>query len=143
MLTRFDDPFRAFESLQREMSRLFWDDEPPRDVARKAASTALEVEDTDDAYVFTLPLPGAKDDDVSVTVLGDTLELKAERRVDAPEGYKARPRERPSLSVSRKFRLGAAIDADQATARLEQGVLTLTLPKAKNARPQKVAVQTK
>ncbi len=143
MLTRLDDPFRAIESLQREMSRLFWDDEPPRDLPRKAAPATLEIEDTDDAYVFTLPLPGAKDEDVSVTVLGDTVELKAERRIEAPEGYKTRHRERPGLSVSRKFRLGAAIDADHATARLEQGVLTLTLPKAKSARPQKVAVQTK
>lgn len=143
MLSRFDDPFRAFESLQREMSRFFWEDELPRDLARRPAPSALSIEDTDDGYVLSLPLPGASDDDVSVTVLGDTVELRAQRRVVAPEGHQPRHRERADVSFSRKLRLAFPLDADAATASLENGVLTVTLPKAKSARPQRVAVNAK
>jgi HSP20 family protein len=141
--TRTGDPFFALESLHREMSRALWDEDFGATATRKPPQAALEIEDVDDAFILTLPLPGATEKDVSLTVLGDTVELRADRKVEAPEGYTVRHRERSSLSFARKFRLAAPLEAEAASAELKHGVLTVTLPKAKKARPQKVAVVTK
>lgn len=97
-------------------------------------SVAVDVEETDDAYVVTADLPGFDRDDIDVELAGDRLTLSAthteseSEEGDEDEGRYLR-RERRERSVSRSIRLPEPTDEDAAEADYTNGVLTVTLPK--------------
>ena len=88
------------------------------------------------AYVVQLDVPGVAKEDITVDVDEKTVRIEATFKRETVEGEKAVLSERVSGALSRAFRLPQAVDAEQASARHEHGVLTLTLPK-KNATAQK------
>jgi HSP20 family protein len=65
----------------------------------------------------------------------------SERKADVPEGHKVHLRERQGYAFTRKFPLPARVEADAVAATLKDGVLTVTLPKAKEALPRQVAIK--
>jgi HSP20 family protein len=73
-------------------------------------------------------------------VLEDVVRIQGEYRKDENEYLM---RELPSGSFTRTLRLPTVIDADQVEARIADGVLTLTLPKAESARPRRISIKTK
>jgi HSP20 family protein len=140
MLSPFYD--FPFDRITREMARQF--DLVTR-VPREEAATAFPVFDLyekDDAFVFACELPGVTKEDLTLTIEGDVVAIAAKREVSPPEGFTARVRERSGFAFERSFKLGARVAADAADAKLENGVLTLTLPKAKEREPLKIAVKT-
>ncbi len=93
-------------------------------------------------YLIRLDLPGVTQDSLEIGVEDQTLNIKAEREYADPEGYKAHRRELPSRVVmKRSFSLGSQIDAEHISAKLDEGVLTLTLPKSDAALPRRIEVQ--
>jgi len=86
-------------------------------------------------------LPGLTMDDVEVLVTEDQLTVRGSRNVDLPEDARALRRERAIGHFERTIDLPAPIDADHVEARLTNGVLTITLPKAAAARARKVSVK--
>jgi len=94
-------------------------------------SPALDVAETDSAYTVKLDMPGVAKEDVKVSVEGRQVTVQARRQSDvaAPEGERIVYRERSAHSYTRSFRLPTVVNQTDAHARLEQGVLTLTLPK--------------
>jgi HSP20 family protein len=96
-------------------------------------------EDKDNLYAEA-ELPGLTHDDIEVFVEGDQLTLRGERKPAEQEGRWHR-QERGYGKFERTFTLPVQVNADQVQARLEQGVLTLTLPKSEAARPRKIAVK--
>ncbi|HYE03293.1 MAG TPA: Hsp20/alpha crystallin family protein [Phycisphaerales bacterium] len=85
-------------------------------------------------------LPGFSLEDVEVTFQGGQLTISGERTDKAHEGIAFHRRERTVRRFTRTLTLGDLIDADKISATLEDGVLTVTLPKAEAAKPRKVRV---
>jgi len=109
---------------------------------RGAATFALplDVTEAENDFVVKASLPGIKPEDVQTTLLGDTLTIRAESKVEEENGHKWLLRERRSGSFQRSVSMGTPINADMASAKFENGVLTLTLPKSDQARPKQINI---
>jgi HSP20 family protein len=101
----------------------------------------MHLSDTGAALVLRAELPGIKDSDLDLTVTEDTLTLRGERKEDVLEGYSVHRKERGALKFSRSFQLPVKVDSTKAEAKLENGILTLTLPKAAEAQPKRITVK--
>jgi HSP20 family protein len=152
----FDDTFRAFDHLQRRLDRAFWIPgvvsflgEAPATEARgrllrkaPAGWPAINVFETKDSFVVKAEVPGLAESDVAVSVEDGVLVVRGERKSQSPEGYTVHLRERAPVAFSRSVTLPARVDAEGVTATLKEGLLTITLPKAKEGRPRQIAVKT-
>jgi HSP20 family protein len=148
MLTRFMDVDRTlsmFDELSRQMDRTLEDlylARPPRRAAaaRRGSWFDLQLNDTGEALVLTADVPGVTQESMDLTLTQDLLTLKIERPVQAPKGYEVHRKERSEAKLTRSFALPCRVDPEKVTARLENGVLTLTMQKAADARPRKINV---
>ena len=118
---------------------------PYRQLARRAAqnrenSLSLNIREEDDSYVLSALVPGLKAEDLNIQVLEDVLRIEGEYKAEENDYL---VRELPTGSFTRTLRLPSAIDADQVEAKIADGILTLTLPKAESARPKRISIQTK
>src|SRR5690349_9237765 len=103
---------------------------------RSASLTpAVDVEETPEGYVFRADLPGIEPKDTKITVHGDTLTLRGERKheTEKKEGSLHRI-ERSYGLFERSFTLGMPVRADQVKATYRNGVLEIRVPKAEEAR---------
>jgi HSP20 family protein len=122
----FDEIERMFDRMSNRLE--------PFDEGAFEGSAAIDVEESDDAYVVTADLPGFDRDDIDVELAGDRLTLSAthttetETEEDEDEGHYLR-RERRQQSVSRSVRLPEPVDESATEAEYRNGVLTVTLPK--------------
>jgi HSP20 family protein len=138
----FDRTFSAFDELRRRLDRV-WED---YDTGSPAAYGApawphVNVSDAGHALVFRADVPGLSEKDLEITLTPDTLTVSGERKRTAPEGYSVQRQERPFAKFSRSWTLPYKVDADQTNATLKDGVLTLTLTKAKEAQPRQITVR--
>ncbi|MBI2845686.1 MAG: Hsp20/alpha crystallin family protein [Chloroflexi bacterium] len=139
------DPFRDLPSMREAMNRLF--DEGlfrPWGWAYDFGSLAVDVYDNKDSIVIRASVPGMKSEDIDISITGDTItisgEVKQEEKVEKENYYR---RERRYGSFSRAVALPVAVQSDKAEAVFEDGVLTLTLPKAEEAKPKSIKVTVK
>jgi HSP20 family protein len=108
----------------------------------EVASLALDVAEKDDAYVVKASLPGVNSEDVDITLADNVLTIRGETKADneiKQENYHLR--ERRFGAFMRSVTLPNAVDADKIEAVNENGVLTLTLPKAESVKPRKIEVK--
>ncbi len=145
MLTRWD-PFREAITLREAMDRLFEDTFVParrREAAEERVyRLPLDAYVTPNEIVVLASMPGVKPEDVEITIEGDTLTIKGER--PAPlENVDYVMRERPYGKFQRTLNINIPVDADKAEARYENGLLTLTIPKAEAVRPKTIQVVSK
>src|SRR3954467_9832497 len=132
------DPIHEF---QREVGRLFETLEPlqPWRVARQFPPVNLY--DAGDRYVLTAPVPGMGPDELDLSITGETLTLRGERkRSEGVADENFRRRERFAGRWTRTVTLPDRVESTQVAASYAQGVLTITLPKAESARPRQIAV---
>ena len=107
-----------------------------------ALSPAVDVEETPEAYVFRADLPGMASKDVKVTVHGDTVTLRAERKREEKKSDSALHRiERAYGVFERSFKLSLPVRSDQVKASYRDGVLEVIVPKADEAKPRDIEVQ--
>lgn len=143
MLARWD-PFREMITLRDAVDQLLRDSfvRPGSWLPADASPTvAFDVHDSDGGYVLQAELPGVRPEDTEILVQGSTVTIQGERKADEERqegGYL--PREHRYGSFRRSITLPAPISTDQAVAHFENGVLTLTLPKAEEARPKPIKV---
>lgn len=130
------DPFFAFN---RQVDGLFRELFPAPKAKSRRHGFALD--ESDDAFTLRASLPGLSSEDLSLEVENGTLKLSAKRSTEVPEGYTALRRERGALSFERSFRLGSKVDAESIEAKLEHGVLTITLPKRAEQKPRQISIQ--
>jgi HSP20 family protein len=152
MLTRFNDfrdwPFRrptAFRTLDafdllRQFDRLLTDVDP-NEWEPRTGFPRVSLDDEGGAFVVRAELPGLAEKDLELNATATTLTLRGERKVEAPEGYSTHRNERGAYRFARTFELPTKIDSDRVEARLENGVLTVTLPKAPEAQPKQISVK--
>ena len=93
-------------------------------------------------YRILMDLPGVRNEDLDLSLENDTLTVKAERSLEVPEGYQSRRAEvSDKITFQRSFDLGSTVNADEVGARLEHGILTITLPKSEKDLPRRIEVQ--
>lgn len=97
------------------------------------------IRETNDGYVLEAEMPGVAKDGLEVTVENGELAIVG-RRAPATERGRSVYRESRGADYRRVFELDPSIDAGKITAKIEQGVLTLTLPKADSVKPRKITV---
>jgi HSP20 family protein len=103
---------------------------------------AVDMYETDNDLVVTTALPGVKAEDVEITITGDVLCVKADTKAETREETASYFRqERRYGSCTRSVTLPVAVQADKADAKLNDGVLTLTLPKAEESKPKTIQVK--
>jgi HSP20 family protein len=140
----FNEALRTIDFLNRHIDYVFDDQHvaarvPERPRAR-VALPLVNVVETNEAFVYRAEVPGLGEGDVSVHVEDGVLHLRGERKAATREGYESHLRERASFAFARTLPLPGRVDADAVTATMKDGILTVTLPKAKDARPRQVAV---
>ena len=125
-LSRFYDPFRMMEAMQRDFFG-----------AQDGGSISTDIRETEDAFVLEADLPGFKKDDIHIDVADGALTIQAERHSQHEEKDKEGTYlrcERSYGSYSRSFNL-EGVDTSAIKAGFADGVLTLTLPKLKAQAP--------
>jgi HSP20 family protein len=100
----------------------------------------INIREEDDAYVLSALVPGLKAEDLNIQVLEDVVRIEGEYKAEENEYLL---RELPNGSFTRTLRLPTVIEAEAVEAKIADGVLTLTLPKAESARPKKIQVIAK
>ena len=101
-----------------------------------------DILESDQEYRLQIDLPGIRNEDVEINLENQTLQVKAERKVQLPEDFQVRRRERlHRTSFHRNFKLGQSVDAESISARLEDGVLEITLPKSEQMVPRRIEIK--
>ena len=106
---------------------------------REYVAPHVNIFETKDGYVLEADMPGVNKDGLEVTLEDNELTLVGRRGNDAAQGEPLF-RERQPADFRRVFELDPAIDTAKVSARIEQGVLTLTLPKSERVKPRKITV---
>ena len=101
-----------------------------------------DVHETPEAYVIRMDLPGVSQKDVKVSILGDTLTIRGERKLETVnEKENIHYRERRSGSFERSFTLAAPVRPEEVRASYKDGVLEVSVPKAEQARTREIEIQ--
>ena len=141
------EPFREITSLRNAMDRLFEESfvRPPRLWPELGAwELTVDMYQTADDVVVKASLPGVKTEEVDISITGDTLTIKGEHKEEQEvkqEDYLYK--ERRYGVFSRSLQIPAQVKSDKAEAVFENGVLTLTLPKAEEIKPKQIKVKAK
>ena len=143
-LTRWE-PTREMMTLREAMDRLFDDAfTRPLSIRDGWSAPAIDMYQTDDEIVVRASLPGFKADDVQINITGDVLTLRGEMKHEDEQKEKAwHLREQRWGSFERSIALPTNVVADRANADFENGILTITLPKAEEAKPRTISVKAK
>ena len=133
---RSSDIARTFDRLFDD--RFFGTFEP----SSRLRHGALDVAESEAAYTVTLDVPGIAKDDVNISIDKNLVRVEAQAKTgsEKKDGERVLHRERSVSSVKRSFTLPVEIDEASSTAKLDNGVLTLTLKKRQPAPARRIAV---
>ena len=136
--------FDRWASLRDEMNRLFdlpMMGHPAREAQLFSGWTpALDLYQTVDNVVAVVELPGMRKEDINISLHDGMLTIAGERQSSSGEGESAERTERFSGKFRRSISLPTRVDASKVSATYKDGILTVTLPKAEEAKPKKVEV---
>lgn len=124
------DPFRDLDRLTAD-----W-----LGGARTPRWAPMDAYRAGDHYLVHFDLPGIDADSLEVTAENNTLTVRAERRPAAPDGAEYVVSERPMGAFSRQMVLGDGLDLEKVSADYRDGVLTVTIPVAEQAKPRRISI---
>ena len=131
MIQRNVSPWKVFDLVLNDLER----------TQATRSNLQLDVVETADSVLVIANLPGVKVENVNVTLKENILTLEASSEQALPEGAKALHTERSATAFKRSIRIPVRLSADEVQAKLEQGVLTVTMKKAVDATPKRITVQ--
>ena len=126
----FEDFYRDYSGEERESTRelVF---HPP-----------VDIKENQETLTVSMEIPGVKKDDISIELNDNVLTIKGSRRFEKEEKGETYHRvERSYGTFTRSFSLSSKVNADKINASCGDGILTLTLPKAEEAKPKKIAIK--
>jgi HSP20 family protein len=137
-------PFRELEEWERRFDDLFGRPLWRLPVEERGWMPAVDVFEKEDRFVVKAELPGMKEEDIDVSVVGDTLSIRGEKKTETEikeeDYYRC---ERSYGSFYRSIPLPSNVDANKIEASFEDGVLEVALPKSAKIKPKKIAVSAK
>lgn len=133
------EPLREIQRLQREMNRLFSGVFQPFSRDFPLVNVWVGEEDA----IVTAEIPGMDPGKMDISVVGNALTLSGTREMEVlKEGESYHRQERSHGRFTRIMQLPFKVDADKVDARYDKGVLRITLQRAEEDKPQKVAVKS-
>jgi HSP20 family protein len=143
MAMNFRNGFSDFVSLRDAMNGLLEDSfvRPHANGASQNRSVPVDIWQTENELVIRVLAPGVRPDQLSISLLNGTLTLKGESEPEpSAAGAHILRQEIAYGSWERSFELPFSVQADKADARFDYGVLTVTLPKADEAKPRQIVI---
>jgi len=139
------EPVREMMSLREAMDQLFNDAfTRPASMSGGSVIPAIDLYQNNDDVVVKAALPGLKADDVQISVTADVLTLRGEfKQKDEQENTAYHIREQRYGSFERSIMLPSDVQTDKAKADFENGILTITLPKAESVKPKTISIKAK
>ncbi len=132
-------PFRVVESLLRDEP--YTEFQPRRASVESSFVPRFDVKETKDGYAFSADLPGLKEENVEISLIGNRLSISGKREAEeTKEGDNYFLGERQYGEFKRTFTLPESADTEKVTASMKDGVLTLNLPKRTEAQPRRVSI---
>jgi HSP20 family protein len=141
------DPFNELTPLRQMMNRLMeeaWVRPPTLWSQDSFGQVGLDMYENDDEYVVSAALPGLKPEDLEITAQGNLVTISGETKSEEPASGEQRTyhmRESHYGRFSRQVTLPASVQTDRIQASLDNGVLTLHIPKAEEVKPRRIQVQ--
>ncbi len=138
-------PLSSVSDLQREINRLFeapWRGDEPNGVLSSDWAPAVDIREEDARFVLYVDVPGINPDQIDITFENGVLTLKGQRehiREEEQNSYKRVERVRGSFM--RRFTLPDTVDGEGITARTENGVLQVSVPKGEKAQPRRIEIE--
>jgi HSP20 family protein len=136
---------RELTTVQDEVNRLFdsfFSHTPQRGDFNAVFTPAADIEENADGYVIRMDLPGVSQKDVKVSLSGDLLTIRGERKQENQTDHGTHHRiERVHGSFERSFTLGTPVRNDQVKAQVKDGVLEVRVPKAEEAKVRDIEIQ--
>ncbi|HEX4963387.1 MAG TPA: Hsp20/alpha crystallin family protein [Thermoanaerobaculia bacterium] len=143
-VTRWNPAYLNLNLNREPLSRLFdtfFGDQHTEDVANRGWLPPVDIQETDDSYRLLAELPGLTREDVEITLENNVLRLSGERKFEKDVKKESYQRiERTYGSFTRSFSLPHQVNAEGVQAAFENGVLTITVPKAEQAKPRKITI---
>ena len=137
-------PMRNFFGLHNEMGRIFGDLFASQDSEASAEETywmpTVDISETQDNFEIRAELPGVTENDVNISVTDNRLTIKGEKHQEA-DGKNYHRVERRYGSFQRSFTLPRNVNTSNIKAGYTDGVLTLTIPKAEEAKPTEIPIK--
>lgn len=141
---RFGSPFRELTRIQEDMDRVVSElmgSSPQSTLEKFDFAPSCEITEQENNYLMKVDLPGVKKDQVKVEVDGDRLTIRAERKEEKEENTKKRHLSEIAYgSYVRSFSVPQAIDPNKIEAKFDDGVLTVTVPKAQANKAKQISV---
>lgn len=141
------DPARDLMTLRQAMDKLFEESvvRPSGfSLAIGGGSIPIDMYQTDNEVIVKATLPGVQTEEVDVSIVGNILTIKAERKEEKEIKEKDYIRKENKYGMySRSVALPAEVNPDKAVADFKNGVLTLNLPKSEQEKPKQIKVQSK
>ncbi|HEX6673782.1 MAG TPA: Hsp20/alpha crystallin family protein [Actinomycetes bacterium] len=142
------DPFRDLLAIQDEMNQVFGRalgrTEHGGEQATRAWAPALDIAERNDAYVVTVEVPGVKPEQLEITLEDGVLTISGERRFEEETKEAQYHRiERSYGAFRRSITLPTRVMSDAIDASFQDGVLTVVVPKAEEAKPKRIEVRTR
>lgn len=141
------EPFRELATIREMMDRMFEEMfRPTRVAVTRMVGLPMDICELDDRYELFVPLPGVRPEDVDISVQDTSVTIRC--RFTAPSAREEFKncrwisREIPTWEFSRTETLPYGLQADQAEAIFENGMLRLRIPKSVEARPRKIPIKT-
>lgn len=140
MMTMYMTPYRRRFVHRHDLS-----DRVARNIGHiySEVHVPLDVVEEKDAFVIYATLPGLNAEELEIEIVNDVVEISGEFEGEADEEIKFLRRERPTGSFRRSLRFSTKLDSAKAEANLENGILTLRVPKVAEALPKTIKVKTK
>ncbi len=137
------NPVREMAAMQSALDQLFDNtSRGSRSTAADVGALALDVHESDQNYTISAAIPGVNAEAVSISFQDSVLTIAGEIPQATLENSKALMLERGYGKFQRSIRLPQPVDTSAVEANIENGVLTLTLPKTAEAQPRQIPVKT-
>jgi HSP20 family protein len=138
------DPFGEMLTLRDAMNRLIEESfvRPSPALSTSARmGVPIDLRETEDQYILEASIPGVQPEDIDITVQGNQLTIQAEQKQEQEnKGERYLYRERRYGRFQRTLTLPTNVQADQVQCELKNGQLTVSLPKAEEARPRRIQI---
>ncbi|MFM6848689.1 MAG: Hsp20/alpha crystallin family protein [Terrabacter sp.] len=131
-------PFDPFRSIDRTFDRLLG--EGLRGASASGSIMPMDLYRSGESFIAHIDLPGVDPSSIDIDVEDRTLTVRAERRAPEAEGAQWLSRERPTGTFARQLSLGRGLALDRIEADYRDGVLSLTIPVAEEAKPRRITV---
>lgn len=140
---RFRSPLDELYRMRQQLDQMFEDVRSPSQRPGAGVFPLINLTEDKENYYMRAELPGVKADELDIQVTANNIAISGERKIAAQgEGTKYHRREREAGTFSRMIGLPGDVNNENVEAKLENGILTVTVPKAEAAKPKQITIRS-